>query len=79
MARSHNGEHRHRQPWIRITCPTCGLSCLAKRTRPGHDMWIKTHFDNDGELCPPLRFDETRAPRPIPGARGNRDQLTLFG
>lgn len=43
----------HRQFWVRIPCPYCGLECQARRTTPGKPRYIKAHFNDDDELCPP--------------------------
>lgn len=58
--RSRGGEHRHRQPWIRVTCPHCGIVAAARRTGPGKPMYLRTHFNDDNVLCPPLRLGEAR-------------------
>ena len=60
MGRSRNGTGRHRQAWQRVTCPHCGLAARARRTLPGQPMYLRTHLDLDGALCPPLRLGETR-------------------
>lgn len=39
-------------------------------------MFIRTHLDNDGNLCPPLQYGETRV-LPVPKIVES-DQLTLF-
>jgi len=71
------GAGRHRQSWIMISCPRCALSCRARRTLPGHAMHIRTHFDPDGELCPPAILGETRF---VFVDRADPDQLSLdFG
>jgi hypothetical protein len=37
-------------------------------------MWVKTHFDPEGELCPPLRLGEARI---VFDAPADPDQLAL--
>jgi hypothetical protein len=35
-----------------IRCACCGQRALARRTRPGHDLYVKSHFAADATLCP---------------------------
>ena len=51
MSRARYGSGRHRQAWIELVCPCCGLTVQARRTLPGLSLHVKAHFDNDGELC----------------------------
>jgi hypothetical protein len=73
---SRYGTGRHRQAFIEIACPHCGQACSARRTLPTKPLYIRTHFDESGELCPPLRLGESRAVfvRPV-----DAGQLELFG
>ena len=75
MARSREGNGRHRQPWYPHVCADCGLTASARRGRPGQALYVRTHFDPDGRLCPPLRVGETRLVR----TPRNEGQLSLFG
>lgn len=53
MGRSTQGQGMHRQFWVDIDCPYCGVLCKARRTLPGQQRYIKAHFNNNEELCPP--------------------------
>lgn len=70
------GSGRHRQAWIPVLCPHCGLGVRGRRTLPGHALHIRTHFDPGGALCPPARLGESRAVFVRPAA--DPDQLVLF-
>lgn len=61
---SRNGDGRHRQPWITVACPHCGLDAPARKTRPKSPLHIKTHFDADGFLCPPYTVGASRVMPP---------------
>ena len=75
MGRAREGSGRHRQAWISVACPHCGLMTRARRTRPGQPLYIRTHFDRGEQLCPPLVHGETR----VCGRRmADPNQLALF-
>lgn len=73
---SRYGQGRHRQSWVPVRCDICGQAAAARRTLPGRPLYLRTHFDADGELCPPLRHGETRMVLARPAADPN--QLSLF-
>jgi len=74
MGRARAGAGMHRQFWVGITCPRCGLSCRARRALPGRPWYIRTHFDGEGELCPPAQLGEAR---PMFASAPDPDQLVL--
>ena len=75
MTRPRAGNGMHRQFWMRITCPHCGLMVSARRTLPGRPLHVRTHVTDDGSLCPPLVHGEIRSC----GVRmADPDQLSLF-
>lgn len=61
MARSRNGEHRHRQTWRPVICPECGQEVPAIPTGPGRPWHLRAHFvaDDDGDLslCPAVVYE----------------------
>ena len=60
MSRARAGNGVHRQFWIDALCPHCEQVCRARRTLPGKPLYVRTHVDKDGNLCPPAVFGETR-------------------
>jgi hypothetical protein len=77
MARSREGNGRHRQAWIEITCEHCGQTAKARRTVPGRPLHIFAHLTDNGP-CPPLRHGLTLEQVARPTPRRPRGQLTLF-
>ena len=49
---SRYGQGRHRQSYITVTCPCCGLAVAARRTLPGRPLHVRAHLTDDGWLCP---------------------------
>lgn len=75
MGRATQGQGVHRQFWMHVTCPHCGLLASARRTLPGRPLYIRTHFTDEGALCPPLAHGEIRSC----GVRvADPNQLALF-
>lgn len=75
MAKATAGNGMHRQFWMDVTCPHCGLMVRARRTLPGRPLHIRTLFDRHEQLCPPLVHGEVRNC----GVRmADPDQLSLF-
>jgi hypothetical protein len=59
MARSREGNGRHRQVKIEAICPDCGGTVMTDRpsaARP--NIHIPVHFDGDGFLCPPFKASD---------------------
>jgi len=60
--RSHQGGHRHHQPWLELVCPSCGQACTARRTLPGRALHVRTHLTSEGQLCDCTTVDELTTP-----------------
>jgi hypothetical protein len=64
----------HRQFWVDVECPHCGLTAHARRTLPGKPWHIRVHLTDEGETCPPLMAgrrsgDVAMIQPPVPRAR----------
>jgi len=56
MSRSRYGTGRHRQSWLTVLCPTCGLDVQARRTVPDKPLHVRAHHSG-GTLCPCTKID----------------------
>jgi hypothetical protein len=56
VSRSRYGQHRHRQSWIVVLCPSCGQAVEARRTLPGKPLHVRAHLHGD-DLCPCQTID----------------------